>query len=207
MKFRSELPTHVPLPEVENYTDHVVFGNMNLPVGFDEERLLVNLRAFRRVQRVAGLGQMVTQVEMSSGKRVSASGKVEFPTFRHDFDLPATELCLRLPQAPRPAVTLNKGLKLALREASVTANADVPRLVVAGALYALPMFYDGLSPGIVAAIASGYALDRIGWRASSEGWAEALRSFRYSAVAGVKLDRIVAAQALISAQRFVKFRE
>ncbi len=52
----SRLPSAVPLPEVPRYTEEVVFGNLGLPQGFDDERLLVNLRGLQRVQAVAGLG-------------------------------------------------------------------------------------------------------------------------------------------------------
>ncbi len=52
------LPTNVPLPEVNQYADELTIGNLGLPVGFDDERLLVNLRAFHRVRAVAGLGDI-----------------------------------------------------------------------------------------------------------------------------------------------------
>lgn len=48
----------VPLPEVPEHTDDLVFENLDLPVGFDEERLLVNLSAINRVRRIAGLGRV-----------------------------------------------------------------------------------------------------------------------------------------------------
>ncbi|HVX23875.1 MAG TPA: hypothetical protein VG992_00835 [Candidatus Saccharimonadales bacterium] len=63
----SKLPRLVSLPEVSEYTDNVVFGNLGLPVGFDDERLQVNLRAFRRVQRVAGLATV--SVVSAAGER------------------------------------------------------------------------------------------------------------------------------------------
>lgn len=53
-----KLPKVVPLPKVGDYTSHVVFGNLGLPVGFDEEQLLVNLRGFQRVQKLAALGDI-----------------------------------------------------------------------------------------------------------------------------------------------------
>lgn len=54
----AEVPKFVPLPDVPEYTDEVVFGALGLPVGFDEERLQVNLRAFNRVKSIAGLGRI-----------------------------------------------------------------------------------------------------------------------------------------------------
>lgn len=49
---------YVPLPEVDKYTDSLVFGNLGLPVGFDQERLLVNVPGINRIQKVAGLGML-----------------------------------------------------------------------------------------------------------------------------------------------------
>lgn len=57
------IPRKVPLPELGNYTDEVVFGNLGLPVGFDQERLLVNLRVINRVRAAAGLGIIAASTE------------------------------------------------------------------------------------------------------------------------------------------------
>jgi hypothetical protein len=51
----SKLPTRVPLPEVPHYTEDIVFGGLGLPVGFDQSSLIVNLRSFDRIRKVAGL--------------------------------------------------------------------------------------------------------------------------------------------------------
>jgi hypothetical protein len=50
-----KLPTRVPLPEVPHYSEDIVFGALGLPVGFDQSRLLVSLRSFDRIRKVAGL--------------------------------------------------------------------------------------------------------------------------------------------------------
>ena len=47
-----KLPRSVPLPEVAEYTEDILFENLHLPVGFDEERLLVNLRAMEYVRKI-----------------------------------------------------------------------------------------------------------------------------------------------------------
>lgn len=49
------LPAQVPLPEVAQHTEDIVFGGLGLPVGFDQERLLINVRALDRFRKVAGL--------------------------------------------------------------------------------------------------------------------------------------------------------
>jgi hypothetical protein len=41
---------------VSHYSEDVVFGSLGLPTGFDDERLLVNLRGINRVRSIAGLG-------------------------------------------------------------------------------------------------------------------------------------------------------
>ncbi len=51
----TKLPTRVPLPEVPHYTEDIVFGALGLPVGFDQSELLVNLKSFDRIRKVAGL--------------------------------------------------------------------------------------------------------------------------------------------------------
>ena len=52
-----KIPRTVPLPYVADYTDDIVLGNLGLPVGFDDERLLVNLRGINHIRRLAGLGK------------------------------------------------------------------------------------------------------------------------------------------------------
>jgi hypothetical protein len=46
----------VPLPEVANVTDTIVFGNLGLPNGLDPEHLLVNVQRLELFQKIAGLG-------------------------------------------------------------------------------------------------------------------------------------------------------
>lgn len=53
------LPRAVPLPEVADYTDEIVFRDMGFPQGFDEERINVNLRGIDRVMAAAGLGTIL----------------------------------------------------------------------------------------------------------------------------------------------------
>lgn len=52
----NKIPSDVPLPEIPRHTEEVIFGGLGLPVGFDQERLRVNLRAFERIRLTAGLG-------------------------------------------------------------------------------------------------------------------------------------------------------
>lgn len=109
----NEIPSLVPLPKVPQYTEDITFGNLELPQGFDEERLLVNLPAFQRVRRVAGLGSISIRVvdgealdyfpivqgldasgaaTMGSAApkphRSMATGNVRFPTPATQYDSP-----------------------------------------------------------------------------------------------------------------------
>jgi hypothetical protein len=111
---KNKLPREVFLPDVPTYTDEIVFGNLGFPVGFDNERILVNLRAFERVQAVAGLGNIsiighrgenqpfeaqITSVDRSGAATLGAAGKrhkkplghgnVAFPTTSSFFDNPS----------------------------------------------------------------------------------------------------------------------
>lgn len=47
---------YVALPNIVPERDGIVFEAMNLPVGLDEERIVVNTKAIRRIARIAGLG-------------------------------------------------------------------------------------------------------------------------------------------------------
>ena len=58
------VPADVPLPDVPRHTDDVIFGALDIPVGFDQDRVLINLRAFQRIRAVAGLGT----ISISAGK-------------------------------------------------------------------------------------------------------------------------------------------
>lgn len=51
----TKLPTRVPLPEVSSYTEDITFGALGLPQGFDQSSLIVSLRSFDRIRKVAGL--------------------------------------------------------------------------------------------------------------------------------------------------------
>lgn len=55
---KARLPKSVALPEIGEHTDEVVFGNLGLPTGLDEDRVLVNLRGIDRIRTFAGLGDM-----------------------------------------------------------------------------------------------------------------------------------------------------
>ncbi|HSX15216.1 MAG TPA: hypothetical protein VLF40_00300 [Candidatus Saccharimonadales bacterium] len=55
----SKKPGFVPLPEVPEHTEHISLENLGLPIGFDEERLLVNVGAMERIRRAIGLGDIV----------------------------------------------------------------------------------------------------------------------------------------------------
>lgn len=46
----------LPLPQVEPERDGISFEGLSFPVGFDEERLLVNPRTVQKVAHLAGLG-------------------------------------------------------------------------------------------------------------------------------------------------------
>lgn len=46
----------VSLPYIEPDRDGIIFDGINFPVGFDEERLLVNTKMIKRIARIAGLG-------------------------------------------------------------------------------------------------------------------------------------------------------
>jgi hypothetical protein len=49
------LPKAVPLPEISQHTENIVFGGLGLPVGFDQERVTVNLRKLDYFRQAAGL--------------------------------------------------------------------------------------------------------------------------------------------------------
>lgn len=114
-----KIPQYVPLPEVSSYTDEVIFGNLNLPIGFDDERLLVNVRAFNRVRAAAGLGRVSVHAEsgvtpdfsatisgldasgaaslgaVSRGeKRSSAIGNVRYPSAASMYDRPDADVSI-----------------------------------------------------------------------------------------------------------------
>lgn len=55
----SEFPRgYVPLPQIESHTDEIIFKSLGFPIGFDEKRLGVNLRAIRRIQTLGALGDI-----------------------------------------------------------------------------------------------------------------------------------------------------
>lgn len=54
----SKTPNIVPLPEVADHTDNIIFGNLGLPSGFDNERLLVNLRRINWLRAAAGISEV-----------------------------------------------------------------------------------------------------------------------------------------------------
>lgn len=48
----------MPLPEVNEQSDRIIIGDMGLPVGFDQERLLVHLPRLERIAHLAGMGTL-----------------------------------------------------------------------------------------------------------------------------------------------------
>jgi hypothetical protein len=52
---KARLPTAMPLPEVLNYSEVIGLSSLEFPLDFEQESLLLNLRAIARVSRVAGL--------------------------------------------------------------------------------------------------------------------------------------------------------
>lgn len=69
-------PAFVPLPQVAHYTEDVIFGALNLPVGFDEERLLVNVRAFDRARSLGGIGLVTVTTKSGRANDTWVSGRV-----------------------------------------------------------------------------------------------------------------------------------
>lgn len=64
----------VPLPDVPEYTDDIIFGNLGLPSGFDQERLLVNIRGMQRVRAAALMGSI--SIVSERGEAQAAGGSV-----------------------------------------------------------------------------------------------------------------------------------
>ncbi|OVE78819.1 hypothetical protein BVY00_01750 [bacterium G20] len=110
---KDRLPNRVPLPDVPQHTEDIVFGYLGLPTGFDEERILVNLRAIGRVRSAAGLGVIsvtsyrgesqpydiqISDVDSSGTATTSviakrhekplANGSVRYPTGSSSYDYP-----------------------------------------------------------------------------------------------------------------------
>jgi hypothetical protein len=56
--FMSKEARLVPLPEVNECSERIILGDMGLPVGFDQERLLVQLPRLERIAQLAGMGTL-----------------------------------------------------------------------------------------------------------------------------------------------------
>ena len=48
----------VPLPDVDPERDGIAFGSLGFPIGFDEERLLVNVGRVQTVTKIGGVGRV-----------------------------------------------------------------------------------------------------------------------------------------------------
>ena len=70
---QARLGSAVPLPEIPQHTEDIVFGTLGLPIGFDQERVLVNLRAIERVRRVAGFS-VISVVSRDQSSELSDPG-------------------------------------------------------------------------------------------------------------------------------------
>lgn len=55
---REKLPGFVPWPEAGSYTDRIEVGEFGFPIGFDEERLQLNLHGLARTMTMAGLNRL-----------------------------------------------------------------------------------------------------------------------------------------------------
>lgn len=64
-----------PLPEIEPAKDLVVFENLAFPIGFDEERILVNVPAIQKIQTYAGIG--LTVMNGVNGKKSETSSSIQ----------------------------------------------------------------------------------------------------------------------------------
>jgi hypothetical protein len=69
--------SYVPLPEVPAHTDSLRFDNLRFPVGFDEERLLVNIPAFKRMRAAAGISELrITVGDSTDEQDISTVGSI-----------------------------------------------------------------------------------------------------------------------------------
>ena len=60
-----------PLSHIEPEQDGVAFSELHLPVGLDEERILINVGTIKKIARIAGFGTV--EVSGYNGERDSFS--------------------------------------------------------------------------------------------------------------------------------------
>jgi hypothetical protein len=111
-----KLPTSVTLPDIATYTSDIIFGNLGLPVGFDEERLVVSLRSIERVRSIAGLGTLSIAAERGetrdfdySSVGVSPSGAAFLGAYRKQPKKPLSRTDIHFPLGSgydQPAVSI-----------------------------------------------------------------------------------------------------
>lgn len=68
---QEKIPRCVPLTNISEFTDEIVFGGLALPVGFDESKLHININAIQRVQKIAGLGAISIRAIEGSVERAA----------------------------------------------------------------------------------------------------------------------------------------
>jgi|GEM_PF-4284198 len=115
-------PRFVPLPDLRQHTDSVTFGNLGLPVGFDQEQLLVNVRGIERIQSVARLGHIsvvgmsgeVSQRSYSVGS-IQADGSTTLGAVKKREKEPLSHISVKFPDPsltivgdPRVIIRVNK---------------------------------------------------------------------------------------------------
>jgi hypothetical protein len=64
----SKLPSQVSLPEIPRYSDDIVFGALDFPVGFDQSSLIVNLRLIDRIRLAGGLRNVTVYASNSENE-------------------------------------------------------------------------------------------------------------------------------------------
>ena len=184
MKFKSQLPSRVPLPEVSQHTDRIEFESLGLPEGFAEDRLTVNLRALALAQTLAGLGSITVRTEEErhypeiDGRLGSLAGSiVYFPTNETRLDNPEvlvkinqTGVHQRIEAEHRPkgllepraqAKYLNRALVQGLSQASSSANFDWRKgagTMLSGALEGTAFALGAASPAVCVGIYEFFAV-------------------------------------------------
>lgn len=156
----------VPLPDVPQFTDNIEFTSLGLPVGYDDERLLVNLDAIDRVRKIAGFGQLtVFQTELQDAaigpiakdipNRPALKSIIRYPS-GDEYVGPADAVIkidsfafhTRINQVKTPhhkfdpkvvGQALDVGFKTALNSASREANVSSEKIKESGLLYGLWM--------------------------------------------------------------------
>lgn len=125
----SEIPHFVPLPDVPAYTDEVEFGALGLPIGFDDERLLINLPAINRVRTIAALGGVSVYkvngdsetLDFSIGS-INGDGTATMTGVRKTSHQPLSRGRLALPRDPSCAVVWNPDVHVHINSAEADAK-------------------------------------------------------------------------------------